>query len=254
MTTTEAEVAMGQKAPDLKLRTPEGGDIQLSMLWSERPLSLVFLGALDNTLSSENAILWRDTDDVMREAGGEIVAVCGSTPDDANDFRNRWSLPYPLLCDDGSGYSAFGVSGGRPGCFVLDGSGVVRYLHRNEDDLDNPPTWDVVDAVCEITGKTVERPELAILGDVDDLRKVGDGDTYQAVHPRTGLLSYKCGKCANTDYEILDMSSTSGMMSRMVNLQNRRFSVVACRRCTYCELYKTDSGALRNVLDLLVGS
>ena len=44
------------------------------------------------------------------------------------------------------------------------------------------------------------------------------------------------------------------MTSRMVNLQNRRFSAVLCRRCKYAEFYKTESGALRNILDLVAGS
>ena len=44
------------------------------------------------------------------------------------------------------------------------------------------------------------------------------------------------------------------MTSRMVNLQNRRFSAVVCRRCKYAEFYKTESGALRNIFDLAVGS
>ena len=60
MTTTEAELTTGAEAPDLKLSTPEGAPIQLSMLWKEKPLVLVFLGALEGSLASENAILWRD--------------------------------------------------------------------------------------------------------------------------------------------------------------------------------------------------
>ena len=44
------------------------------------------------------------------------------------------------------------------------------------------------------------------------------------------------------------------MMSRMVNLQNRRFSAVSCLRCSYTELYKTSGGALRNVFDVLIGA
>lgn len=254
MTTTEAELTTGTDAPDLKLNTPEGAPIQLSMLWKEKPLALVFLSALDGSLASENAILWRDTDETMRKAGGEIVAICGATPDDANEFRGRWNLPYPLLCDDGTAYAAFGVSGGQPGCFVLDSDGTVRYLHRNTGELDNPPTWDLVDAVSEITGKTVEKPLLTPLGEEAEAAHIEENDFSTPTPGNHAGLNFTCAKCGHKEYEVNDMSTTSGMMSRMTNLQNRRFSAVSCRRCFYTELYKTDSGALRNVFDLMVGA
>ena len=255
MTTTEAELSTGAKAPDLKLSTPEGAPIQLSMLWKEKPLVVVFLGALDGSLASENAILWRDADETVREAGGEIVAICGATPDDANEFRGRWNLPYSLLCDDGPAYAAFGVSGGQPGSFVLDGQGTVRFVHRNTYELDNPPTWALVDAVSKITGKTVERPTPTPLDEVAGSASTVENKDFAT--PKAGNdagLNFTCAKCGHNECEVDDMSTTSGMMSRMVNPQNRRFSAVSCRRCFYTELYKTNSGALRNIFDLRVGA
>ena len=253
MTTTEAELATGAKTPDLKLNTPEGASIQLSMLWKEKPLVLVFLGALEGSLAPENAILWRDADETVREVGGEIVAICGATPDNANEFRGRWNLPYPLLCDDGTAYAVFGVSGGQPGSFVVDSEGVLRFAHRNTSELDNPPTWALVDAVSEITGKTVERPTPTPLG--EDAGEAGTMENQEFSTPGDHEgLNFTCAKCGHNDCEVNDMSTTSGMMSRMVNLQNRRFSAVSCRRCFYTELYKTNSGALRNSFDLMVGA
>ncbi len=255
MTTTEAELTAGAGAPDLKLNTPEGAPIQLSILWKEKPLVLVFLGALESSLASENAILWRDADETVRKSGGEVVAICGATPDEANEFRGRWNLPYPLLCDDGPAYAAFGVSGGQPGSFVLDSDGTVRFLHRNTSELDNPPTWALVDAVSEITGKAVEKPVPTLVGDEAEAARQLEDEAYAT--PTSGNdagLKFTCAKCGHNECEVNDMSTTSGMMSRMVNLQNRRFSAVSCRRCYYTELYKTNSSGLRNVFDLLVGA
>ena len=255
MTTTEAELTAGARAPDLKLNTPEGAPIQLSMLWKEKPLVLVFLGALDGSLASENAILWRDADETVRKAGGEVVAICGAAPDDANEFRGRWTLPYPLLCDDGTAYAAFGVSGGQPGSFVLDTVGMIRYLHRNASELDNPPTWALVDAVSEITGKTVEKPVLTLEGDEAEAARMMENEAYATPTPGSDSgLKFTCVKCGHNECEVNDMSTTSGTMSRMANLQNRRFSAVSCRRCFYTELYKTNSGALRNVFDRILGA
>ena len=68
------------------------------------------------------------------------------------------------------------------------------------------------------------------------------------------MTNYRCAKCDYSDYEINEISTASGMLSRMFNFQHRRFSGVTCQQCKYTEFYKMDSGKLRNVLDLLVGS
>ena len=67
-------------------------------------------------------------------------------------------------------------------------------------------------------------------------------------------LTFTCAKCGHEDYEVSDLSVTGGIMSRMVNPQSRRLSAVTCRRCSYTEFYRTDSGALRKVFDLSVGA
>ena len=255
MTTTEAELIVGAKAPDLTLQTPDGSSLQLSTVWSKKPVAIVFLGALDGAFASEYATLWRDADEHIREASGEIAAVCGATPEEAEAFRERWDLAYPLLCATGEGYAAFGVSASQPGSFVIDDDGTVRYAHRNSLELDNPPTWDLIDAVSELTGQTVERPEVIPIGQDDTASDAMDGKEHDAPTPTDDVrLNFTCAKCGHSDYEVNDMSTTSGMMSRMVNPQHRRFSAVTCRRCSYTELYKTSSSALRNVFDVLIGA
>ncbi len=255
MTMTEAELSVGSQAPDLALKTPDGSSLQLSTVWSRKPVAVVFLGALDGAFASEYATVWRDSDEHMREAGGEIVAICGAPPQEAEAFRERWSLVYPLLCATGQGYETYGISGSHPGSFVIDTEGTIRYAHYNSSELDNPPTWDLIEVVGEQTGQTVERPELTPMGDDAEIADVLDKEAHRPPTPSDhATLNYTCAKCGHNDYEVQDMSTTSGMMSRMVNLQNRRFSAVSCRRCSYTELYKTNSGALRNVFDLLVGA
>ena len=154
MTTTEAELSVGTKAPDLQLRPPDGTSLQLSRVWSKRPVAVVFLGALDGVFASEYATLWRDTDESMREAGGEIVAICGAAPQEAESFRERLGLVFPLLCATGAGYDAFGISGCRPGSFVLDTEGTFCSVPYHSSELDNPPTWDFIQAVGRLTGRT----------------------------------------------------------------------------------------------------
>jgi peroxiredoxin/predicted nucleic-acid-binding Zn-ribbon protein len=256
MTTTETPLKVGDEAPDLELRNASGGLVRLSAMWGERPLAVVFLCPLDGQYCSDQALQLRDAYGNFEKAGGDLVAVAAGTPEEADDFRKRWNIPYALCAEPEEGaYMEFGVTGELPGSFVIDTEGVIRYARRNRDALDNPSTWSLVDVMSALTGQTVEKPKLATVGpEAPDTN--GSPEATPAV-PTPGspaALNYTCAKCGNTDYEVLDVSTASGMLSRMVNFQHRRFSAVICRRCSYTEFYKTDSSALRNVFDLLAGA
>ncbi len=256
MTTTETQPRVGDEAPDLDLPSAAGGFVRLSAMWKERPLAVAFLSPLDGQYCSDQALQLRDAYVNFETAGGDLIAVTVGTAEEAREFRKRWSIPYTLCAEPEEGaYEEFAVTGELPGSFVIDTEGIIRYAHRNRDALDNPSTWSLVDAVSALTGKTVEKPKLATVGgEAPDTN--GSPDTIPDV-PAPGspaALNYTCAKCGNTDYEVLDVSATSGMLSRIVNLQHRRFSAVTCRRCSYTELYKADSDALRNIFDLLAGT
>ena len=96
MTTTEAELIVGAKAPDLTLQTPDGSSLQLSTVWSKKPIAMFFLGPLDGAFASDYATLWRDADEHMREAGGDIAAIIAYQ---FVETTNPWLLEpgYPRL-------------------------------------------------------------------------------------------------------------------------------------------------------------
>ena len=250
MTTAEATLAVGDPAPDAALTSVEGAETSLSSLWPEGPLVLVFLRPLRSQYCIDSALKWRDADSIVRKAGGEIVAVCTGTPDEAAALRQQWNIPYPVLSDPSAqAYTAFGVTSEQPGSFVVDIEGVVRYAYRSAGAGDRPPTWELVDKVCALTGASVEKPSPT------PLPASPSAATPAAPALGNGVTTnYSCAKCDCTDYEINEISTASGMLSRMFNFQHRRFSGVTCRKCKYTEFYKMDSSALRNGLDLLVGS
>jgi predicted nucleic-acid-binding Zn-ribbon protein/peroxiredoxin len=250
MTTAELTLAVSDPAPDATLTSAEGAEVPLSSLWPEGPLVLIFLRPLGSQYSIDSALKWRDADDIVRKASGEIAAVCTGTPAEAASLRQQWNLPYPVLSDpSGQAYTAFGVTSEQPGSFVVDIEGVVRYAYRSAGAGDRPPTWELVDAVCTLTGASVEKPSQT------PLQPKPSAAAPAAPAQGNGVTtSYRCAKCDYTDYEINEISTASGMLSRLFNFQHRRFSGVTCRQCKYTEFYKMDSGALRNVLDLMVGS
>jgi len=60
-----------------------------------------------------------------------------------------------------------------------------------------------------------------------------------------------CPKCGNTETEIDEISTTGSGLSKMLDIQNRRFHVVSCTNCGYSELYKGQSSG--DMIDLFLG-
>jgi predicted nucleic-acid-binding Zn-ribbon protein len=62
-------------------------------------------------------------------------------------------------------------------------------------------------------------------------------------------MTYKCPKCDNRTYEIDQMQATGGTFTKLFNIQNKKFSSVTCKKCTYTEFYKAQTSALGNIFD-----
>ena len=63
--------------------------------------------------------------------------------------------------------------------------------------------------------------------------------------------NYKCPKCNNRQFETDVMSTTGGGLSRIFDIQSRRYTTVSCTNCGYTEIYKKQRGStLENIFDL----
>ncbi len=60
---------------------------------------------------------------------------------------------------------------------------------------------------------------------------------------------YVCPKCGNKECEIDEMAATGGGLSKIFDIQNRKFTVVTCTKCKYSELYKGQTSTLGNIFD-----
>ncbi len=61
---------------------------------------------------------------------------------------------------------------------------------------------------------------------------------------------YVCPKCGNTQYETDEFRATGGFLSKVFDVQSKRFTTVTCTRCKYTEIYKASSSMLGNIFDL----
>ncbi|TKG88906.1 GTP-binding protein [Puteibacter caeruleilacunae] len=68
-----------------------------------------------------------------------------------------------------------------------------------------------------------------------------------------GRKQYVCPKCGNTQFETDEFRATGGTLSKIFDVQNKKFTTVTCSRCMYTEIYKGTQSSLSNVFDLFFG-
>lgn len=62
-------------------------------------------------------------------------------------------------------------------------------------------------------------------------------------------LNYTCPKCKNTQCEVDEFRATGGFLTKIFDIQSKRFTTVTCTQCSYTEIFKTKSSMLGNVFD-----
>ena len=63
-------------------------------------------------------------------------------------------------------------------------------------------------------------------------------------------LDYKCPKCSHTQYEVGEFRATGGFLTKVLDVQSKKFTTVTCTNCKYTEIYKASSSMLGNIFDL----
>jgi predicted nucleic-acid-binding Zn-ribbon protein len=60
-----------------------------------------------------------------------------------------------------------------------------------------------------------------------------------------------CPKCGNDEAEVDEISTTGTGLTKLFDLQNRRFQAVSCVNCGYTEFYRGHDGDF--IIDLFLG-
>ena len=64
---------------------------------------------------------------------------------------------------------------------------------------------------------------------------------------------WHCVKCGNDTYEVDQFRAAGGMLAKLFDVQNKRFSTVSCEQCGYTEIYRGESSRLGDVFDFFTG-
>ena len=65
-------------------------------------------------------------------------------------------------------------------------------------------------------------------------------------------LNYTCPKCGNRSCDTDEFRATGGFLTKLFDIQTKRFSTVTCTRCQYTELFQTESSSLGHFFDFFV--
>lgn len=62
-------------------------------------------------------------------------------------------------------------------------------------------------------------------------------------------FDFKCAKCGNNQCDIDEFRATGGFLTKIFDVQSKKFTTVTCSRCKYTEIFRADSSMLGNIFD-----
>ena len=65
--------------------------------------------------------------------------------------------------------------------------------------------------------------------------------------------NWECPKCHNNEFETDQFAATGGGLTKIFDIQNKKFTTVSCTRCCFTEIYKAETSALGNIFDFFTG-
>lgn len=134
---TSADVGVGDVAPDFTLPDQHGNPVTLSQFRGKKNVVLFFYPAAFSAGCTAEACAFRDSHEVFKDAGAEVIGISMDSVEKQNNFAKRFNLTYTLLADDGAvwkSYSVpnrFGLLRGRV-TYVIDKHGVVRNVFNSQ--------------------------------------------------------------------------------------------------------------------------
>lgn len=129
---------VGDLAPDFTLPSATGSLVSLADFRGKAEVVLFFYPKDDTAVCTAEACAFRDSYEVFREAGAEVIGVSSDSVESHQGFAARNHLPFLLLSDrDGLVRARYGVRktlGLIPGrtTYLIDRDGVIRSLFSSQ--------------------------------------------------------------------------------------------------------------------------
>ena len=133
-----SRLKVGDAAPDFALPSQTGEPVNLKDLVGSKEIVLYFYPKDDSSGCTAEACAFRDSYEVFKERGAEVVGVSSDSVDSHKGFASRNNLPFILLSDeDGKVRKLYGASsrfGLLPGrvTYIIDRRGIVRHIFSSQ--------------------------------------------------------------------------------------------------------------------------
>ncbi len=127
-------IKVGDKAPDFTLNSATGEKVSLKDFYGKKSVVLYFYPKDDTPGCTAESCAFRDSYEVFKEAGAEVIGVSGDSQQSHQQFARKYNLPFILLSDrDNKLRQLYGVPATLfilPGrvTYAIDKQGVVRHI------------------------------------------------------------------------------------------------------------------------------
>jgi len=131
-------VNVGDAAPEFDLPDAAGKRVRLADYRGKKAVVLYFYPKDDTPGCTKEACAFRDSFEVFKDAGAEVIGVSSDSADSHRKFADKYKLPFTLVADAGGAvrkrYGVPATLGLLPGrvTFVIDRSGVVRHVFNSQ--------------------------------------------------------------------------------------------------------------------------
>ncbi len=142
---------VGDKAPAFTLPGTAGKSYSLSD-YAGQPVVLVFYPGDNTPVCTKQLNAYNDEMSEFDMVGAQVLGISSQDVASHDEFSGKHGFKFPLLADiDKEVSKQYGILGPlgfpRRSVFVIDGQGVVRYVHRALAGLSYRPVEELVAAV-----------------------------------------------------------------------------------------------------------
>ena len=75
-------------------------------------------------------------------------------------------------------------------------------------------------------------------------------ETQQTVVSQpASAFPYRCIKCSSNEFDTDTFQATGGGFAKALDVQNKKFKIIYCKKCGYAELYKANASIFGNIMD-----
>ena len=127
-------IKVGDIAPAFTLPGTGGRSYSLSD-FTGKPLVIAFYPGDDTPVCTKQLCSYNNEMSQFESVGAQVIGISSQGVESHDEFSGKHGFSFPLLADvDKSVSKQYGILGPlgfpRRSVFVIDGSGVVRYVHR----------------------------------------------------------------------------------------------------------------------------